>query len=165
MMGTKMNRAFRKICIGLCVFILGSCSPELEEGSDYSSTRIAEALAAVQEMRRTMPSNPGLKLTERILSETNHTGPIKEWGCIAVFDHNGELEKAYTLKAMDFETGRVFPIRMYTKDELEQARPQIEAFKTRAGITKHYAIPMYSLSFKLAAADLRLSYARLHWVS
>jgi hypothetical protein len=123
----------------------------------YSNTRIQEAKEQLQQIKRLSPHYPGLELMERILTEPDFNGVLKEWGCIAFFDDKGKLLKAYTLKIKDFSTGHTFKIRKYTESELNEAEFQILDYKTKMGIIGNYPIAILSESIKLAVAEALLN--------
>lgn len=139
-------------------FLIFGCKENVSDTSTkYSNTRIQKAKEQLQKIKRLYPNYPGLDFMEGILTKPDFNGVLKEWGCIAFFDDEGMLLKAYTLKTKDFVTGHIYKIRKYTESELDETKSQILEYKTKLGITENYPIPILSESIKLAVAETLLN--------
>ena len=121
-----LNSSIRSGICGLAMVLLSGCG----DMQDQRDPKIKEALNLIPQLRRYFPADT-LDLPERILNEPVTHGAVKEWGCVAFFKENGEVEKAYTLKTVDFPSGNKYNIRQYNAQELAEATPQILNFKKK----------------------------------
>lgn len=123
------------------------------------TARADRAIPSIEEGRRVVARliairgrTSDLGRMEWILNQPDFSGALKEWGCIAVFDDTGSLTKALTMKVVDFPTGRRFSVREFTETELSESHDQILAYRKSLGSAPSTAIPIFSHSFRLAAA-------------
>jgi len=116
--------------------------------------RIRQARASLRDLesKDLLSTHVGLAAMKRVLDEPDFTGPVRDWGCLAHFDDNGNMVEAYTLKTKDFTSGKTYEIRKYSVAELDAARPQILHYKSSLGIKENFPIPVSSESTKLAVA-------------
>lgn len=144
-------KLIKVILVFLCVVLLVSCNKKTFESTNPKVQKAREGLAKIKSLT---PNDKGFIMMERILNQPDFTGPIKDFGCMAVIDGNGNL-RAYTIKVIDFETGRKFATREYTKQELDESRNQILKYKEKTGLEGF--IPILSESMRLACAQAALS--------